>query len=157
VQCPNCGGDTNVSETRQVGKNELRRRRVCAVCKQRFTTRERIAPPSLRIEKRRGIVEPYDRTKLRRSLSRVARHRPLADDALDELVDRIEAQLTKTQARTVRWSQLVGLVLDALRPLDGVAASRMEANYLDDTGALRLDETAAPAVPPQLGLFSDEN
>ena len=155
MRCPNCGGDTTVSETREGGNNELRRRRVCTTCKLRFTTRERIAPPQLRVEKRGGATEPYDRAKLRRALERVCRHRPVTDEQLDAMVDRIEAELTRAQARTVRWSHLVVLVLDALRPVDRVAAQRMEAGYLDDAGVLRLDEAAPRDARPQLGLFDE--
>ncbi|MCA9676650.1 MAG: transcriptional repressor NrdR [Kofleriaceae bacterium] len=159
MQCPNCGGDTTVSETRSVGKNLMRRRRVCSSCKLRFTTREEIAAPNLRVEKRRGGVEPYDRAKLRRAVTRVCDWRPVEATTVDELIDHVEAQLTKAQARTVRWSRLVELVVDALRGVDGVAARRMQADYLDDTGALRLDDGAEArpgATPPQLGLFEDE-
>ncbi len=156
MRCPNCGGDTTVSETREGGNNELRRRRACTTCKLRFTTRERIAPPQLRIEKRKGGTEPYDRVKLRRALARVCRHRPIGDEQLDAFVDRIEAELTRAQARTVRWSHLVVLVLDVLRAVDRVAAQRLEANYLDEAGILRLDEAAPRGeARPQLGLFDE--
>jgi transcriptional repressor NrdR len=156
VRFPNCGGDTTVSETREGGNNELRRRRACTTCKLRFTTRERIAPPQLRVEKRKGGTEPYDRLKLRRALARVCRHRPIGDEHLDAFVDRIEAELTRAQARSVRWSHLVVLVLDVLRTVDRVSAQRLEANYLDDTGVLRLDEALPRGNdPPQLGLFDE--
>jgi transcriptional repressor NrdR len=156
VQCPNCGGDTTVSETRPA-RHALRRRRVCTSCKQRFTTLEQVAPPPIKVDKRRGTQEPYDRAKLRRSLARVARHRPLDDDALDGLVDRIESELTRASVRHVGWGRLVELVLDALHNADRVAEARMAANYLDDTGALRLADAVAPTDDrPQLGLFSED-
>ena len=156
MQCPNCGGDTTVSETR-LARHALRRRRVCTVCKQRFTTLEQVAPPPIRVEKRGGTIEPYDRAKLRRSLTRVCKHRPLDDDALDGLVDRIESELTRTSVRHVSWARLVELVLDALRTVDRVAEQRMAASYIDDTGALRLDDAAShDAERPQLGLFSED-
>jgi transcriptional repressor NrdR len=154
VQCPNCGGDTTVSETRPA-RHALRRRRVCTSCKQRFTTLEQVAPPPVRVEKRDGAVEPYDRAKLRRALARVAKHRPLDDDALDAIVDRIESKLSAV--RHVGWHRLVALVLDELHAADRVAEERMAANYLDDTGALRLEDAPAPADDrPQLGLFSED-
>jgi transcriptional repressor NrdR len=154
VQCPNCGGDTSVSETRAAG-HALRRRRVCATCKQRFTTLEQVAPPPIRVEKRRGGAEPYDRAKLRRCLARVCKHRPFDDDALDVLVDRIESKLTQTSVRHVGWARLVELVLDALAAADRVAEQRMAANYVDETGALRL-ENAPTDTRPQLPLFEED-
>jgi transcriptional repressor NrdR len=156
VQCPFCGGDSTVSETRAAG-HALRRRRVCGSCKQRFTTFENVAPPAIRIEKRDGAHEPYDRAKLRRALVRVCKHRPLDGDAIDNLVERIEAELARSPAKLVRWSRLTELVLDALRATDRLAEQRMAANYIDDAGALRFEDAPSPDESrPQLGLFSDE-
>jgi transcriptional repressor NrdR len=157
VQCPSCGGATNVSETRDAGRHTVRRRRICSLCKQRFTTLEQVAPPHLRVEKRRGGAEPYDRAKLTRCLARVCKRRPGVDEAvIADLVERIEAQLARGPARAVRWSQLAALVLTALAGVDRLAEQRMAANYLDDTGALRLDDAAdRRGAEPQLGLFSE--
>ncbi len=160
MQCPNCKSeDTQVTETRPAPKNELRRRRLCQACKQRFTTREQIAAPLLKIEKRRGGTEPYDRAKLHRALVRVSRHRAVAEATIDELVNHIEAQLTKAQVRTVSWSRVVELIVDGLRPVDAIAARRMEADYLDDGGVVRLGDAAPLPVGdgPQLGLFGDDD
>ena len=155
MQCPTCGGDTTVSETR-AARHALRRRRVCSSCKQRFTTLEQVAPPAIRVEKRDGRVEPYQRGKLRRSLARVGKHRPLDDDALDSLVDRIESELTRASVRHVSWARLVELVLDALGGSDRTAQQRMAANYLDDAGSLRLDPAPVDGTRPQLPLFGDD-
>jgi len=155
VECPNCGGVTSVTETRAVGRFELRRRRSCAACKLRFTTREQIAAPQLKVEKRRGGAEPYERAKLRTSLIRVCDHRPVAEQAIDDMVEWIEARLTRPQVRTVRWSQIVEVVLLALAGVDRVAEQRMASNYRDDDGVLRFDETPAAAPRPQLGLFPE--
>jgi transcriptional repressor NrdR len=160
VQCPSCGSDdTQVTETRPAPKNELRRRRVCQACKQRFTTREQIAAPQLKVEKRRGSSEPYDRAKLHRALVRVCSRRPVTEATIDELVNRVEARLTKAQLRTVGWARMVELVLDVLRPVDAVAARRMEADYLDEAGAVRLSDAPAAeeGAGPQLGLFGDDD
>jgi transcriptional repressor NrdR len=155
VQCPNCGGESQVSETRKAGKHTVRRRRVCLTCNQRFTTHEQIAPPQLKVEKRRGGTEPYQRAKLRRCVERVARHRALDDEVLEDVVEHVEAKLMN--ARTVRWWRIAELVLDTLRGVDGVAAQRLAANYLDEGGVLRLEDAAGPAQePPQLGLFEPD-
>jgi transcriptional repressor NrdR len=130
---------------------------VCSVCKQRFTTMEQVAPPQLRVEKRDGRTEPYDRSKLLRALKQVAKHRPLDDDALEGLVERIETDLQRGGIRHVRWSRIVELTLDALRAVDRVAEQRLAANYIDDTGALRFEEAAPAAVRPQLPLFSEDD
>lgn len=143
-----------MTETRSAGKHTMRRRRQCTACKQRFTTLEQIAPPALRVEKRRGGTEPYQRAKLTRCFERVCRHRGIGDDVIEDRVEHIEAELSRAQARAVRWSRLVELVLDALGGVDRVAQQRMAANYVDDAGVLRLDEAASRQGPePQLPLF----
>lgn len=152
MQCPSCGGDTQVTETRKAGKNMVRRRRSCTQCNQRFSTLEQVAPPNLKVEKRRGGVEPYDRDKLQRCLARVCKRRPVDAERLESLVEYIEAEIG--QARAVRWSQLVELVLAALAGVDRLAEQRMAANYVDETGALRLEDAAGTA--PQLPLFDED-
>src|SRR5665647_1980341 len=56
VQCPYCTGDSSVTETR-VTADGLRRRRMCAVCKRRFTTYEKLGAPGLKVQKRDGSLE----------------------------------------------------------------------------------------------------
>ena len=80
MQCPFCGSDSAVTETRDSAEG-VRRRRVCAACKRRFTTYEKVGSPGLRVEKRDGSHEPFDGDKLFRTLERVARHRAGAIDA----------------------------------------------------------------------------
>src|SRR5688572_31060512 len=114
MQCPNCGGDTQVSETRQPeDKHVVRRRRVCTQCKRRFTTLEQLATPPLKVEKRAGHHQPYDRAKLARCLEHVTKHRPV-QDKIDEMVEWIESELTRSTARLVKWTRLVNLVLEAI-------------------------------------------
>ena len=71
MQCPFCGSDSAVTETRDSAEG-VRRRRVCAACKRRFTTYEKVGSPGLRVEKRDGSHEPFDGDKLFRTLERVA-------------------------------------------------------------------------------------
>jgi transcriptional repressor NrdR len=154
MQCPNCGGDTQVSETRQPeGKHLVRRRRVCTQCKHRFTTLEQLAPPPLKVEKRRGGTEPYQRAKLTRCLERVSKHRPVQEQ-VDDMVEWIESELSRSTARTVKWTRLVNLVLEALASRDEMVRQRMAANYLDVADLLRRDETQRKAMP-QLDLFPE--
>ena len=74
MQCPYCGNDSSVTETRVVSDG-LRRRRMCGTCKRRFTTYEKVGAASLRVQKRNGSVEPFDSEKLVRALARIGRRR----------------------------------------------------------------------------------
>ncbi|HVK74628.1 MAG TPA: ATP cone domain-containing protein [Kofleriaceae bacterium] len=155
MQCPFCGNDSSVTETR-VSPDGVRRRRVCASCKRRFTTYERVGSPGLKVEKRDGRLEPFEADKLGGALTRVCRHRAgVGPDDLKRIVRDVEASLLDSGAKTASWAEIVRLVLDRLVAIDRVAAERLRANYVDEDGRLRLDEPAASpdAERPQLGLF----
>lgn len=151
MQCPYCGGDSSVTETR-VTADGLRRRRVCTACKRRFTTYEKLGAPGLKVTKRDGTLEPFDFEKLLRSLQRVSAHRGIADDDLRRVARDIEATLVDSGRKSVAWSDIVTIVLDRLRNIDSTAAHRFAANYTDETGILRLDGSSATPDPRQLGL-----
>jgi transcriptional repressor NrdR len=151
MQCPYCGGDSSVTETR-VTADGMRRRRVCTACKRRFTTYEKLGPPGLKVQKRDGTVEPFDGEKLFRSLQRVAAHRSVSDDDLRRVARDIEATLVDSSRKSVAWPDIVSLVLDRLRNIDPIAAHRFAANYTDETGVLRFDQSPPATGSPQLGL-----
>ena len=159
MQCPFCASDSAVTETRDSAEG-VRRRRVCVACKRRFTTYEKVGSPGLKVEKRDGSHEPFDSDKLARTLERIARHRDgvIDTDDLRRVVRDVEATLVDRAARSVRWSDLVRLVLERLRAIDPVSADRFEASYRDERGVVRLDdaEVDAPGIGrPQLGLFGN--
>jgi transcriptional repressor NrdR len=152
VQCPYCGGDSSVTETR-VTADGLRRRRVCTACKRRFTTYEKVGAPGLKVVKRAGELEPFDGEKLFHALERVAAHRDgVHADDLRRIARDIEATLVDSGRKSIAWSEIVALALERLRNIDPVSEQRLAANYTDESGAVRL-ENAAPAVTSkQLGL-----
>ncbi|HSK05098.1 MAG TPA: ATP cone domain-containing protein [Kofleriaceae bacterium] len=152
MQCPYCGGDSNVTETR-VTADGMRRRRFCTACKRRFTTYEKLGPPGLKVGKRDGSVEPFELDKLLLALRRVCAHRPgITDAALQRVARDIEARLVDGGRRSVTWSDLATLVHDRLANLDAVAAQRFAANYTDESGVLRFEGEAPDAPTQQLGL-----
>jgi transcriptional repressor NrdR len=158
VQCPYCGGDSNVTETR-VTADGLRRRRNCAVCKRRFTTYEKAGAPALKVQKRDGSVEAFDHDKLIGALRRVAAHRAqIRDDDLLRVARDIEATLVDAGRKSVAWSDIVNAALQRLEPIDPVVARRFAADYLDERGVLRLDEHGPATPSTQLGLpLADED
>ena len=93
MHCHSCQGPTQVLETRQADDGaSLRRRRECSACGQRFTTYERREPPTLHVRKRDGRREVFDRPKLRAGMLRAAYKRPVTPQAVEAIVDRIEAE-----------------------------------------------------------------
>jgi len=152
VQCPYCGGDSSVTETR-VTADGMRRRRVCNACKRRFTTYEKLGAPGLKVTKRDGGVEAFDGDKLFSALRRVAAHRnTVSDEDLRRIARDIEATLVDSGRKSIAWSDIVTLALSRLENVDPVSAAHLAANYTDETGAVRFDRTAPEQPSPQLGL-----
>jgi transcriptional repressor NrdR len=157
MNCPYCGGDSQVVDSRTASEG-VRRRRLCDECKRRFTTYEKIAPPSIKVIKRNGKAEPFDFEKLTRSVGRVCRDRPgLGKPAIARIARAIEAQLLDERLKSIRSGELVARVLDMLRDVDRVAHNRLAANYLDEDGQLRTERKPQTAgVPGQLALFGED-
>lgn len=145
-----------MTETR-VTADGLRRRRVCTACKRRFTTYEKLGAPGLKVAKRDGSLEPFDGEKLFHALQRVAAHRGVPDEDLRRVARDIEANLVDSSRKSVAWSDIVSLALDRLRNIDPITAHRFAANYTDETGILRLGESAPAVDSTQLGLPLNED
>ena len=130
MRCPFCRGDTRVVDTREVG-NDIRRRRECTACQQRFTTYERLAAVNILVIKRDGRREEFNRDKLRHSVLLACTKRPVSSDAIENLVSEVEAELYR-QNRSEVHSVLIGeLVMEKLRRLDDVAYVRFASMYRD--------------------------
>lgn len=152
MQCPYCSGDSSVTETR-VTADGMRRRRVCTVCKRRFTTYEKLGAPGLKVNKRDGSVEAFDGDKLFSALRRVAAHRSAVSDGdLRRIARDIEATLIDSGRKSIAWSDIVTLALGRLQNIDSVSARRLAANYTDETGEIRFDRSSFEQPSPQLGL-----
>lgn len=126
MQCPYCADDGNrVIDSRLTREgSEIRRRRECDECGQRFTTRERIEETMPRVIKHDERREEFDRTKLQRGIQHACVKRPVSTEAVERLVDRVERGLLESGQREVT-SDLIGRrVLDELSDIDVIAAVR---------------------------------
>jgi transcriptional repressor NrdR len=131
----------------------MRRRRVCNVCKRRFTTYEKVGAPGLKVAKRDGSIEAFDSDKLFQALRRVAAHRSaVSDEDLRRIARDIEANLVDSGRKSTAWDDIVRLALTRLQNVDPVSAARLAANYTDETGAVRFDRSSPEQPSPQLGL-----
>jgi transcriptional repressor NrdR len=118
-------------------------------CERRFTTYERVAPPELKILKRDGTTQAFDREKLERVVRKVMRGRPAPRKEQEELVRGLELALTGAEETLVKSSRVAELLHAKLVELDAVAARRFAAGYVDENGTLRTDDKAPS---PQLAL-----
>ncbi len=154
MSCPFCRSrDSRVIDSR-TADTEIRRRRLCERCGGRFTTFERVEAATVRIVKKDGRREPFEREKLAAGVRRACEKRPLAVDAVDGLVDSIERQLRDCGQREVDSAQLGEWVMERLRDLDQIAYVRFASVYrqFTDVESLRqaldeLDSRGRVAVP----------
>jgi transcriptional repressor NrdR len=109
--------------------DQVRRRRECFDCKERFTTYEIAELVMPRIVKQNGIREPFDEIKLRAGLQRALEKRPVAVEALEAIIQRIKHALRATGEREIGSRVLGELVMAELRTIDPVAYVRFASVY----------------------------
>ena len=137
MRCPYCSDSTNRVIDSRLGREgmEIRRRRECAECGQRFTTRERVDGVLPKIVKRDERREEYQRHKLITAVQKACEKRPVSADALERLLDRVERHLLDLGQKEVT-SRLIGeRVMEGLVDLDPLAAARFASVFLDFQGA----------------------
>ncbi|MGD8589075.1 MAG: transcriptional regulator NrdR [Chromatiales bacterium] len=141
MRCPFCGAqDTKVIDSRLAGEGEqIRRRRECAVCKERFTTYETTELNLPRVVKNDGTRAPFDGRKLRAGMVRALEKRPVSTDQLEAAINRITRKLMAGGEREVPSLQIGELVMEELKSLDQVAYVRFASVYrkFEDVNAFR--------------------
>ena len=131
MHCPFCGHDeTKVIDSRLAGEGrQIRRRRQCLACNERFTTFETAELVMPRLIKADNSRQPFDENKLRSSMVRALEKRPVPSDELEQAVGHLIHKLRTMGEREVP-SRLVGeLVMEELRALDEVAYVRFASVY----------------------------
>jgi len=108
----------------------IRRRRECQVCGRRFTTYERAeTAPRLRVVKKDGSREAYDRDKIRQGLMRALHKRPVPTERVDQILQEIEDDLTARFDLEIPSRAIGDLVMARLREIDQVAYVRFASVY----------------------------
>lgn len=131
MHCPFCGAtETKVIDSRLVAEgNQIRRRRQCLSCDERFTTYETAELVMPKVVKQDGTREPFDEHKLRSGLQRALEKRPVSMEQIEGMLERICFQLRASGEREVD-SRLIGeKVMEALRDVDQVAFVRFASVY----------------------------
>ncbi|MBT8099206.1 MAG: transcriptional regulator NrdR [Gammaproteobacteria bacterium] len=131
MHCPFCSNEeTKVIDSRLAGDGrQIRRRRQCLDCNERFTTFETAELVMPRLVKSDSSRQPFDESKLRSSMVRALEKRPVASDQLEQAIGRLVHKLRTMGEREVP-SRLVGdLVMEELRALDEVAYVRFASVY----------------------------
>ncbi|GAB5099147.1 transcriptional regulator NrdR [Caballeronia sp. LP006] len=131
MRCPFCRHeDTQVVDSRVSEDGAaIRRRRRCPSCDKRFTTYERVELALPSVVKKDGSRTEFDRRKIVASMKLALRKRPVAADAIEAAVARIEYQLLGSGEREVQSERLGELVMNELRQLDTIAYVRFASVY----------------------------
>ena len=143
MHCPFCAHvETKVNDSRLAAEGrQIRRRRECLACGERFTTFETPELVMPQIIKKDRTREPFDEHKLRGSFVKALEKRPVSQEAIEEAVARIDHRLRALGEREVE-SRLIGdLVMEELRHLDEVAYVRYASVYrhFQDIDAFRVE------------------
>jgi transcriptional repressor NrdR len=166
MHCPFCGAhDTKVIDSRLSSEgDQVRRRRECLECRERFTTYESAALVMPRLIKSDGRREVFLLDKLLSGLNRALEKRPVSTVKIDKAISRIRRKLIAAGDREVP-SRLVGdLVMDELKKLDQVAYVRFASVYhsFEDVNAFReeiemLEQQPTPEIHQRQIDFLDDD
>jgi len=166
MHCPFCDNEeTKVIDSRLAGEGrQVRRRRECVQCHERFTTFESAELLMPRLVKRDDTREPFDENKLRAGIVRALEKRPVSSEKIEEVVAGIKHRL-QTEGEQEVPARIVGeMVMDALQGVDEVAYVRFASVYrsFQDVTEFqdeiqRLQEmTDGPARRDQMSLLPDD-
>lgn len=141
MHCPFCNApDTKVVDSRLATEGaQVRRRRECVQCGERYTTYESAELSLPRVVKSDGNRERFDEEKIRSGLIKALEKRPVKSDAIDQVVNGIMKQAMTEGVREIPSSQIGEWLMDALRELDQVAYVRFASVYrsFQDVNAFR--------------------
>ena len=131
MKCPYCGfSETKVLDSRESEDSDVtRRRRECEKCSKRFTTYERVEMIDLRVIKKNGNIEGFDRDKVLKGALKACEKRPIKIEKIEKLVDDIESELRKKETTEIPSKVIGELVMEKLKELDKVAYIRFASVY----------------------------
>ncbi|AOV16473.1 transcriptional regulator NrdR [Acidihalobacter aeolianus] len=166
MHCPFCQhADTRVIDSRLSNDgDQVRRRRECAACGERFTTYETAELNLPRVIKRGGAREPFSEAKLRGGMLHALEKRPVATELVEAAINRIKRHVLAQGEREVAAERIGDWVMDELRALDEVAYVRFASVYMsfEDVAAFRevierLEREPSPeALENQIPLLDED-
>lgn len=150
MKCPFCKADNDrvVDSRASADGFAIRRRRECLACGRRYTTYERIEESPIRVVKKDGTREPFERRKILAGLMKACEKRPAEIDVLDEIVSRIEHQVTEQFDREVPSKFIGRLVMREIRKVDQVAYVRFASVYRDFKDVTEFMDEIRPMLKP---------
>jgi len=131
MKCPNCSKeDSKVVDSRSIHSGvSIRRRRECNECEYRYTTYEYILINPVKVIKKSGDREEYDRSKLEKSFNIACKKRPIPEDKIQQAIHSIEEKISNISNIEIEANQIGELVMEELKDIDKVAFIRFASVY----------------------------
>ncbi|MDP4039212.1 MAG: transcriptional regulator NrdR [Candidatus Pacearchaeota archaeon] len=130
MMCPFCThAETKVTDKRDVGRIS-RRRRECLKCGKRFSTHERIELSEMKVIKKSGEKELFDRSKIIFGIKKACEKRPVDDETIEKMVNMIEQKIRK-KGMIVKSNQIGEMISKELKKIDNVSYIRFASVYRD--------------------------
>ena len=131
MKCPSCHKeDSKVVDSRSIkGGESIRRRRECNACNFRYTTYEYVLDNPVKVIKKSGEREEYDRGKLEKSFSIACKKRPIPEEKIQQAINGIEEKISNISNIEIEAYQIGGLVMEELKEIDKVAFIRFASVY----------------------------
>jgi transcriptional repressor NrdR len=132
MQCPFCShAETKVTDKRDAG-DLTRRRRECLKCVKRFSTHETVEWSEVKVIKKGGSKEAFNREKVRAGIVKACEKRPVGADDVEKMINRIEDRIRK-KGKKIKSDAIGELVSRELKRADKVAYIRFASVYRDFT------------------------
>ena len=133
MKCPYCGSlKSKVTDKRETEENKTtRRRRECLDCKKRFTTYERIESITLKVIKKNGEKQDYDREKIKRGILKACEKREVSLKEIEDIISDVEAHIKNKNSIEIPSSLIGRMIMTRLKKLDKVAYIRFASVYRD--------------------------
>jgi len=133
MQCPYCKDDDDrVVDTRSGDSGTIiRRRRECLSCARRFSSVEKVEHISINVLKKSGKKEPFDIQKVIARVNVACRKRPITQDQIISLADRVERKSMESENREISSKSIGDFIMRELKRLDSVAFVRLSSVYKD--------------------------
>jgi transcriptional repressor NrdR len=131
MRCPFCRhrGNRVVDSRMSTDGLTIRRRRMCASCKRRFTTYERVEEATPMVVKKDNRREPFERAKVVSGIKKACEKRPVSVEMIEQIADRIEAAVAERGDKEIPSSFVGAAVMNELHEIDQVAYVRFASVY----------------------------
>ena len=131
MKCPFCYvPESKVIDSRPSDNgSSIRRRRECVSCGKKFTTYEKVEDVTLRVIKKDGSRQTFDRTKIINGIMRACEKRPVSMEQIEAIVNDIEAQGQNKLNKEISTMQIGEMVMENLKVIDDVAYVRFASVY----------------------------